>query len=147
MIIVQLVSVWLAVVNHYVLNVVSLVLIAIHILVNHIFILPLILLRIDVVIVLQQIAFAGSLASGLQGIEDKLVPPPLFEGDIYQAKQLPEVPKTLAAANKIFANSDFAKHAFGADVVKHYARMYSAFASHNTTADSYSLVNNRLLRC
>jgi len=72
------------------------------------------------------LAFAASLASGLSGVENKIEPPPLFEGDIYAAKQLPHVPKTLRDAVDIFEKSAFAKASFGADVVEHYTHFYRA---------------------
>ena len=55
------------------------------------------------------LAFAASLASGLKGVKDKMEPPAIFEGNIYEAKELPEVPKTLRDATDIFEHSDFAK--------------------------------------
>jgi glutamine synthetase len=55
------------------------------------------------------LAFAASLASGLAGVREKLEPPPMFAGNIYESKQLPEVPKSLSEAVKIFKNSQFAK--------------------------------------
>lgn len=70
------------------------------------------------------LAFAASLASGLDGIRNKIEPPVIFEGDIYQAEELPRVPYTLAEANEAFKNSAFAKEAFGEEVVKHYAHHF-----------------------
>ena len=55
------------------------------------------------------LAFAASLASGLKGVKERMEPPPIFEGNIYEAKELPEVPKTLRDATDIFEHSDFAK--------------------------------------
>lgn len=70
------------------------------------------------------LAFAASLASGLDGIQNKIEPPECFTGDIYAAKHLPRVPYTLAEAAAIFENSVFAKTAFGENVVEHYAHFY-----------------------
>jgi len=70
------------------------------------------------------LAFAASLASGLDGIKNKIEPPEIFTGDIYAAKDLPRVPYTLAEATERFANSEFAKKAFGEEVVAHYAHFY-----------------------
>lgn len=70
------------------------------------------------------LAFAASLASGLDGIKNKIKPPNLFKGDIYAAKHLPRVPYSLEEAVDKFENSDFAKQAFGSDVVEHYAHFY-----------------------
>jgi glutamine synthetase len=69
-------------------------------------------------------ALAAALASGLDGIANKIEPPELFVGDVYQARNLPRVPYTLAQANERFAASEFAKRAFGAEVVEHYAHFY-----------------------
>jgi glutamine synthetase len=68
--------------------------------------------------------FAASLASGLDGIRHKIEPPELFEGNIYEAQQIPEVPKTLTEAVDKFEMSEFTKQAFGSDVVEHYAHFY-----------------------
>ncbi len=70
------------------------------------------------------LAFAASIASGLQGIKEKLTPPDCFEGDIYEAEHLPEIPKSLAEATRLFEASTFAKEAFGTEVVKHYSHFY-----------------------
>lgn len=70
------------------------------------------------------LAFAASLASGLDGIANQIEPPECFTGDIYAARYLPRVPYTLAEATDKFANSEFAKQAFGADVVEHYTHFF-----------------------
>lgn len=70
------------------------------------------------------LAFAASLASGLDGIRNKTEPPEIFTGDIYAAKHLPRVPYTLHEAVEKFESSEFAKQAFGEKVVRHYAHFY-----------------------
>ena len=70
------------------------------------------------------LAFAASLASGLDGIANKLEPPPVFEGDVYAARTLPRVPYTLQEAVEHFEASSFVKDALGADVAQHYAHFY-----------------------
>src|SRR5918992_5554209 len=70
------------------------------------------------------LAFAASLASGLDGIENRIEPPDHFSGDVYAARDLPRVPYTLAEAADRFAASDFAKRAFGDDVVEHYVHFF-----------------------
>jgi len=70
------------------------------------------------------LAFAAAMASGLDGIKDKIEPPPMFEGDVYSARTLPRVPYTLEHAVDLFVNSEFAKARFGAEVVEHYAHFY-----------------------
>ena len=70
------------------------------------------------------LAFAAVLASGLDGIEKKLEPPPIFAGDVYAAQNLPTVPATLPEATAHFASSPFVREALGADVVEHYTHFY-----------------------
>ena len=72
------------------------------------------------------LAYAAALASGLDGIEEKIEPPALFEGDMYAAEKLPRVPGTLRDATDAFEGSAFAKKAFGKDVVEHYAHFFRA---------------------
>jgi glutamine synthetase len=75
------------------------------------------------------LALAASLASGLEGIAKKLEPPKAFVGDIYAAKDLPRVPHSLKDAVDAFAKSDFAKRAFGEEVVEHYSHFYRTEAA------------------
>jgi len=70
------------------------------------------------------LAYAAALASGLDGIANQIEPPPVFEGDIYSAQDLPRVPYTLEQAVDLFSNSPFAKQAFGTDVVEHYTHFF-----------------------
>jgi glutamine synthetase len=70
------------------------------------------------------LAFAASLASGLQGIKEQITPPDCFEGDVYAATHLPQVPMNLQHALAHFHSSDFAEEAFGKEVVKHYSHFY-----------------------
>ena len=82
------------------------------------------------------LAYAAVLASGLDGIENKIEPPAIFEGDVYAAQHLPRVPYTLKEATDLFENSQFAKTVFGEDVVKHYTHFFrveqAAYDSHVT---------------
>src|SRR5205085_3026123 len=75
------------------------------------------------------LAFAASLASGLEGIASKTEPPKSFVGDVYAAKDLKHVPRSLADAVELFAASEFAKRAFGEDVVEHYTHFYRTEAA------------------
>lgn len=70
------------------------------------------------------LAFAASLASGLDGVAKKLEPPPIADGDVYQASKWPHVPPTLRDATDLFEESEFARSTFGADVVDHYTHFY-----------------------
>lgn len=72
------------------------------------------------------LVYAAALASGLDGIRNRLEPPPPFQGDAYGAKELPEVPRTLNEALACFQESAFARSAFGSPVVDHYARFFRA---------------------
>jgi glutamine synthetase len=82
------------------------------------------------------LAYAGLIASALDGIERRLEPEPAFVGDAYAAADLPRVPRSLDEAIDRFGNSGFARKAFGDDVVEHllhFARTESAAAARAVT--------------
>jgi glutamine synthetase len=66
------------------------------------------------------IVYAAILASGLEGIRKKIDPPPIFQGDIYQAKDFPRVPSTLRDAITELEKSSLASQALGSEIVDHY---------------------------
>ncbi len=70
------------------------------------------------------LVFAAAMASGLDGIEQQIEPPPVFEGDVYAATELPRVPRTLRESIDRFKANDFARKAFGDFVVDHYTHAY-----------------------
>jgi glutamine synthetase len=70
------------------------------------------------------LAYTAALASGLEGIARKLEPPPLLEGNVYEADQLPHVPRTLAEATALFQQSELTRAALGGDVVDHYTHFF-----------------------
>jgi len=70
------------------------------------------------------LAFAASMAAGLEGIRTRVEPPACFTGDVYAARHLPHVPRTLRDATDSFASSGFAKRAFGEEVVEHYTHFF-----------------------
>lgn len=70
------------------------------------------------------LAYAAALASGLDGIRNRIEPPPIFEGDVYSAKDLPRVPHSLRDAIEAMEESEFARAAFGDDVIEHYLHFY-----------------------
>ena len=70
------------------------------------------------------LTYAAALASGLDGIKNKIEPPPIFEGDVYSAATLPSVPLTLRDAISVFKSSQFAKDTFGEEVVTHYTHFF-----------------------
>jgi glutamine synthetase len=65
------------------------------------------------------LAFAATLAAGLDGVANKIEPPEMFRGDVYAAKELPTIPRTLREAIGEFEASPLFKQAFGEDVVEH----------------------------
>ena len=70
------------------------------------------------------LAFAAAIASGLDGIRNRIEPPPIFEGDVYAAKSLASVPGTLREATALFASSAFVESAFGTEVQSHYGHFF-----------------------
>ena len=70
------------------------------------------------------LAFCAALASGIDGIQNQIEPPPEFNGDVYQANHLPQVPKTLAEAVEKFASSTFAQQTLGEKVHQHYLHFF-----------------------
>lgn len=70
------------------------------------------------------LAYAASIAAGLDGIENRIEPPPPFSGDVYMSKSLPRVPKNLTIAVDSLEKSEMLKKAFGAEVVEHYVHFF-----------------------
>lgn len=70
------------------------------------------------------LAYAATLAAGLAGIKNKIEPPPIFEGDVYQAAHLPKVPSTLREATDLLEKSDMLREAFGPEVIEHYVHFF-----------------------
>lgn len=66
------------------------------------------------------LVYAASIAAGLDGIEQGIEPPAFFDGDVYQAADLPRVPSTLYRAIAALEGSEMAPRAFGQGVVDHY---------------------------
>lgn len=65
------------------------------------------------------LAFAATLAAGLDGIAGRIEPPARFAGDAYAAAELPRVPATLPEAIAELEASALFRAAFGAEVVEH----------------------------
>ncbi len=65
------------------------------------------------------LAVAGMIAAGIDGIEKKMTLEPRFDGNAY-ALESDRVPHTLQMARDLWANSEWAKQAFGEVVHKHY---------------------------
>lgn len=66
------------------------------------------------------LACAALLAAGLDGIERKMDLEPEMRGDMYSAKGIREIPKTLREAADLLDGSVMLRGAFGDDVVDHY---------------------------
>ena len=70
------------------------------------------------------LAYTAALASGLDGIANRIEPPPPLEGAAYAANDAVQLPATLTEATDRFEASDFARETLGADVVEHYTRFF-----------------------
>jgi glutamine synthetase len=70
------------------------------------------------------LAFAAAIASGLDGIRNRVEPPAIFEGDMYAAGELPAVPGSLREAAAHFEGSAWVKSVLGEAVAAHYAHFY-----------------------
>jgi glutamine synthetase len=70
------------------------------------------------------LAFAATIAAGLDGINNKIEPPGIFEGDVYQAGTLPRIPGSLGEAIAALESSDMLREAFGAEVIEHYLHFF-----------------------
>ncbi len=65
-------------------------------------------------------ALAATIAAGLAGVEEGLELEPAYVGNAYLATDRPRLPTTLGEARGLFAGSELAAQAFGAEVVAHY---------------------------
>jgi glutamine synthetase len=65
------------------------------------------------------LAFAATIAAGLDGIERGLEPPARFEGNAYSAGDLERIPSNIVDAIDAFAGSQVAGEAFGEAVHAH----------------------------
>lgn len=70
------------------------------------------------------LAFAVTLAAGLDGIKHQIEPPPMFEGDVYAAQNLPQVPYSLNESIAELQKSTWAREVLGDDVVEHYLHFF-----------------------
>ena len=64
-------------------------------------------------------AVAGMIAAGIDGIKNKMSLEPRFDGNAY-ALESDRVPHTLTMARDLWAESTWAREAFGEAVHKHY---------------------------
>ena len=66
------------------------------------------------------LAYAAIIAAGLYGIDNELELAPPYEGNVYEAKRVPEVPKTLREALERLRKSKVLRAAFGDEIIEHY---------------------------
>ncbi len=84
------------------------------------------------------LVYAGLIAAALDGIEARSDPGPLFEGDGYQATELPRMPESLSQAIEAFEASDFVRGAFGEDVAAHLLHFARAeLRAHRTAVTDF----------
>ncbi len=70
------------------------------------------------------LAYAATLAAGLHGIQNKIEPPEIFQGDVYAAADLPKVPDTLWQATDELEKSTMLREAMGSQVIDHYVHFF-----------------------
>ncbi|MEE3259325.1 MAG: glutamine synthetase family protein [Candidatus Latescibacterota bacterium] len=70
------------------------------------------------------LAYAAALAAGIDGLQNKIEPPPICAGDVYQAQDLPTVPANLTEATDELDQSAALRKAFGDEVVDHYVHFF-----------------------
>ena len=68
------------------------------------------------------LAVSGIIAAGLDGIKNKMVLEPAFEGNAY-ASDSARIPSSMPEALELWENSAWVKDVFGAEVQAHYANM------------------------
>lgn len=68
-------------------------------------------------------AFAGTIAAGLYGIRHRLQLSDAYNGNGYEANDVPRIPGTLAEAADLWERSEIARECFGADVHHHLLTM------------------------
>ena len=65
------------------------------------------------------LAFAVTLAAGLDGVRNKIEPPDAFEGDVYAARELPRMPHSLNESIAALEESKWSRETLGDVVVDH----------------------------
>jgi glutamine synthetase len=70
------------------------------------------------------LVYATLIAAGLEGIRARIEPPPPFSGDIYQAEELPQLPRDLRDAIEAAAHGELAQNAFGLETIQHYLHFW-----------------------
>ena len=84
------------------------------------------------------LAYAATIAGGLYGLQNKIECPPVFEGNAYEAKDVPRLPSSLHEAVDEFEASKVAREAFGDFVFEHLlntARQEQVIFDNQTVTD------------
>jgi len=69
------------------------------------------------------LAFAATLAAGLDGIDKKMQLAPAVKGNAYAKEGVERVPSTLSEALRLLREGSLAREAFGEEVVEHYVHL------------------------
>jgi GMP synthase-like glutamine amidotransferase len=88
------------------------------------------------------LAFAATIAGGLHGLENKIEPPGIFQGNAYEATDIPRVPTSLHEAIDVFETSEVAREAFGDFVFEHLLNTarQEQITFDNTTVTDWELI-------
>jgi glutamine synthetase len=89
------------------------------------------------------LAFAATIAGGLHGLDNKLEPPGIFQGNAYEATDIPRVPTSLHEAIHAFEHSEVAREAFGDFVFEH---LLNTARQEQITFDNTTVTDWELLR-
>jgi glutamine synthetase len=84
------------------------------------------------------LGYAATIAGGLYGIQNKIDCGEMFEGNAYEAKDVPRVPSSLHEAVEAFEGSEVAREAFGDFVFEHLvntARQEQVIFDNTTVTD------------
>jgi glutamine synthetase len=85
-------------------------------------------------------AFAGTIAGGLHGITHRIEPPAPYQGNGYEAADLPRIPWNIVDAIELWDGSAIARDAFGDDVHHHISNMAKQeWAAFNATVTDWEL--------
>ena len=84
------------------------------------------------------LGYAATIAGGLHGLRNKIERPEVFQGNAYEAKDVPRVPSSLHEAIDAFERSEVAREAFGDFVFEHLlntARQEQVIFDNQTVTD------------
>ena len=70
------------------------------------------------------LAYTAAIASGLDGIANQLEPPDIFDGNAYDATEVPHAPAELGEAIELFSGSQFVGQVLGEATQQHYSHFF-----------------------